>query len=521
MELCDRYLHELINIDPTVNDFFLFEKYLDKKHIQPDIYSEKHYKKLHDLDLKYEKILKDKKNHNIYDKILLRDINYSIHMETEYEIYMYIPINLNENILVDYVTECSGNGSYVFNNKNDFIAFMKRLKVLDTITKEILEKMRNGIKNKVCLPRRTVDRMLETISDIIKNRLYKNDSKNKPVNWEKTVDKHLVDNLKVLRDFLITEYYPSTHEGKLGLCSYRGGKDAYVKNIQQLTFSNIKPDDVIKLGYSELERLINEKKRLEKSMNIKDIDSSVKKYTFEDKKPIFDHLKKIRKKLSKQIFNKYFHGKYLEKDYYKIKSIPLENKRMFAYYVPADLKNKTKGTFYINTFKPNNINKHELYVLSLHEGIPGHHLQITRQNNSEKPSYLKMGDDGYAEGWGLYCENLGDYKDDYEYYYKLQYEILRSLRLVIDPGIHYYGWDYQKCFDVSKKYLTNHTDEEIDKSILRYMNMPGQAVTYKLGEKAFLYVREKLLKKGFDIKDIHEIMLESGPCPLEFFVNLV
>ena len=98
---------------------------------------------------------------------------------------------------------------------------------------------------------------------------------------------------------------------------------------------------------------------------------------------------------------------------------------------------------------------------------------------------------------------------------------IRSLRLVIDPGIHYYGWDYQKCFDISKKYLTNHTDEEIDKTILRYMNMPGQAITYKLGEKAFLYIREKLLKSGFNIKDIHEIMLESGPCPLEFFVNLV
>ena len=277
MELCDRYLHDLINIDPTINDFFLFEKYLDKKHIQPDIYSEKHYTKLHALDLKYKKILKDKKNLTFYDKILLRDIEYNIHMEKEYEIYMYIPINLNENILVDYVTECSGNGSYNFDHKNDYIAFIKRLKILDTITKEIIDKMKNGMKNKVCLPRRTVDRMLETFSDIFKNRLYENNSKNKPTNWDKTVDKHLVDNLKKLRDFLITEYYPFTHEGKLGLCSYSGGKDAYVKIAQQLTFSTITPDDIIKLGYNELERLIKEKKRLEKSMKIKDIDNSVKK----------------------------------------------------------------------------------------------------------------------------------------------------------------------------------------------------------------------------------------------------
>ena len=158
-------------------------------------------------------------------------------------------------------------------------------------------------------------------------------------------------------------------------------------------------------------------------------------------------------------------------------------------------------------------------MLSLHEGIPGHHLQILKQNRLKTPDYLKLGDDSYSEGWALYCENLGDYKDDFQYYYKLQYEILRSLRLIIDPGIHYFGWGYQKCSNLLKDYLPNYTEKQIDKAILRYMNDPGQAITYKIGEKVFLHTIHKLIEKGHNIKDIHEKILNAGPMPIEFLVD--
>ena len=165
----------------------------------------------------------------------------------------------------------------------------------------------------------------------------------------------------------------------------------------------------------------------------------------------------------------------------------MESDRYFAYYTPSSLKNVgKKGTFHINTSRPEIINKYELYVLSLHEGIPGHHFENEYNTKSSIPDYLKIGDTSYSEGWGLYCENLGDYKDDYEYYFKLQYEILRSLRLILDTAIHYFNWPYDKCFQLMKKHLPYYTDRQIDKAILRYMNDPGQAITYKIGEKAFL-----------------------------------
>tara|TARA_B100000686_G_scaffold320945_1_gene373153 strand:- start:1087 stop:2628 length:1542 start_codon:yes stop_codon:yes gene_type:complete len=512
MELCDQYLHELIKINPTINDFFLKEDYFSKRHIQPNIYSEDFYKELHQLDKKYLKIIEKKKEQTFYDKILLRDIKYNIHMETQYNIYMYIPINQNNNLLIEYVTECNGSGLYQFKKRKDYVDFMKRLKVLPQVTEEIILKMKNGINNKVCLPRRTVDKMIENIQDILTLKLYKHLLKNKlkPKDWDKTVEKYLSSSLQKLLTFLMNEYYLHTDE-KIGLCAYKNGKDAYQKIIQYETFDAITPKQVYDLGWMELKRINKEKERLEKKLDMKNI----KKYM--DGKEIITRLKKIRSTLQTTIFPRYFHGTIKDKDLYRVKKVKPVDKHMFAYYVPPNLKGTNKGVFYINT---TSVNQYELYVLSLHEGIPGHHFEITYHNNLSIPDYIKLGNTGYSEGWGLYCENLGDYKDNYEYYFKLQYEIQRSLRLIIDTGIHFFGWTYEKCFQLMRKHLT-YPDEQIHNEIIRYMDQPGQAITYKLGEKAFLYVRETLLRKGYNIKDIHQIMLDIGPCPIEFLVNAI
>ena len=131
MELCDKYLHEMIEINPTFNDFFLKEEYLSKRHIQPNIYSENYYVKMNKLDNKYLKILKNKKCLSKYDKLLLNDVKFNIHMEEEYEIYYYIPIDLMGNLLVSYVTESSGNGDFSFKIKKDYDDFIGRLKSMN------------------------------------------------------------------------------------------------------------------------------------------------------------------------------------------------------------------------------------------------------------------------------------------------------------------------------------------------------------------------------------------------------
>ena len=208
------------------------------------------------------------------------------------------------------------------------------------------------------------------------------------------------------------------------------------------------------------------------------------------------------------------------KELYDIVPISDQNMDMTAYYMGPNKGNKGKGTFFVNILHPEKISKYELLVLSIHEGIPGHHYEGYITYKSCKPDYIKNTlYSGYSEGWAMYCETLFEYTNFKEYYYALQYKIERSLRLIIDTGIHYYGWDYDKCFAYMKKYFKYESDTFIKDQIIRYSSNPGQALTYKIGEQVILYLKKEFMKKNNDIKSFHKIILDIGPCPLEMLIK--
>jgi prolyl oligopeptidase len=515
MNISSDYINEYYKINPTINDFFLKEEWNKKSHIQPNIYSEDYYKKLNDLDKKYFKLLNKKECLSFEDKLLYNNLDYDIHLEEDYEIYMYIPINSMNNLLFDYISEANGNGSFIFEKREDYDIFLQRIKSLTPITDELIKKMKNGIKNKVTLYRGEVNQMINNIKEVLASKLY---YKKKVLisrkKWDEEIDKYLVNNLNKLMLFLINEYFEHT-DYKFGLQKYKGGKKLYKKIVEYNTYKGLTPEEIHKIGLKELTKLKKEKYILE--LNYK------QKKTFKNKKEILDYLKKLQKRTIEEVHNKNFHGKINKKDLYKIKSIPKENERTFAYYISPDMKNKRKGTFYIDTSSPSTIDKNELYVLSLHEGIPGHHYQINYKiKYSDLSDYRKVTSyNSYSEGWALYCENMGKYnkKNLDEYYHKVKYDMHRCVRLVIDTGIHYFGWSYDKCFKFMKDNL-QHKDVMVHKEILRYNNLPGQALTYKIGEKTFLYLKNKYLKKGGKIKDFHQIIMEVGPCPLDMLVDI-
>ena len=435
-----------------------------------------------------------------------------------------MPVNLLDNILIDYVTDCGGDGNYLFNTPLDYECFIKRLKSLPKITHSIIEKMKDGIKNKKTLYEKTVTYMINNINDILKNKSYLHKKKSSKTNkLNKYINDYLVKNLEKFLFFLRDEYYKHTSK-KFGLYQYKGGKSAYLELIRYSTFKDITPDILMDVGKKELDRLTKEKINIQKKLKVCDINSYVKKnksFYYNDKKSILTDLKNIQKRVKNDVYSKYFHGILQDEDMYDIKSTPVESNHAIAYYISSDLKNSKKGRFYINTSKPETVNKYELYVLSLHEGIPGHHYEINYHLKSEKHDLLKFHNFvGYTEGWGLYCEGLGDYENDIERYFKIQYDIHRSLRLIVDTGIHYFGWDYDKCFQKMKDNLT-FSDEQINKELLRYIDLPGQAITYKVGEKTILYLRDILMKQGLSIQDFHEIIMKIGPCPLEIMLDKI
>ena len=181
------------------------------------------------------------------------------------------------------------------------------------------------------------------------------------------------------------------------------------------------------------------------------------------------------------------------------------------------------GWYYVNLYQPEVRPKFEMEVLSVHESVPGHHLQISlAQELTGLPAFRRNGGfTAFIEGWGLYAERLGYdmglYQDPYSRYGQLVYDMWRAVRLVVDTGIHYFGWSRQKAIDY---FTTNAAKSEADiiNEIDRYIGWPGQALAYKIGQMKMLELRgeaEKALGEDFDIRAFHDHMLGAGALPLD------
>jgi len=247
---------------------------------------------------------------------------------------------------------------------------------------------------------------------------------------------------------------------------------------------------------------------------------------------------------------KHIHGLLLEifsvlpKAPYVIIPIPAEVAPSFpgAFYLAPSKDGSRPGTFYINTYRPETRKRYEAVALSLHEAEPGHHLQgaLTIERGSDL-SFRRFMEDrkyyeapssfpkntAYVEGWGLYAEFLGEelkvYKSHYDMAGRLSHEMFRACRLVVDTGIHAFGWSRDKAI----KFVNSHTAlslHDIEKEIDRYITWPGQACGYKIGELKLKELRkkaEKALGVKFDLRDYHTTVASMGGVPLDFLENQI
>jgi prolyl oligopeptidase len=209
---------------------------------------------------------------------------------------------------------------------------------------------------------------------------------------------------------------------------------------------------------------------------------------------------------------------------YGLRQIPahIAPKATSAYYFPSAGDGTRAGFYYVNTYDLKSRPLYEYEALSLHEAVPGHHLQLALQMELDLPNFRRFGGvTAFIEGWALYSERLGlemgFYQDPYSDFGRLIFEMWRATRLVVDTGMHYLGWTRQQAID----YMVENTALSllnITNEVDRYIAWPGQAISYKIGEIKIRELRnsaEQALGPRFDVRQFHGIILENGGIPLD------
>lgn len=324
-----------------------------------------------------------------------------------------------------------------------------------------------------------------------------------------------------------------------GVWKLPDGEAYYAHRLKMMTTTDLTADEIHAIGLSEVARIQNEMRDIMKSVGFEgDLQAfftylqTDPKFTYEDS----DEGREAYLRDATAIIDT-MKGE-LDSVFLRKPKADLEVKRVEpfrekaggkAFYNRPAADGSRPGYYYANLYKITDMPKYQMEALAYHEGIPGHHMQIAISQELEGiPKFRKFGSyTAFTEGWGLYSEYLpkemGFYQDPYSDFGRLAMEIWRAARLVVDTGIHHKKWTREEAI----KYLTDNTpnpENDCRKAIERYIVMPGQATAYKIGMLKILEERARSkaeLGEEFDIREFHDVILASGPIPLDVFENQV
>jgi uncharacterized protein (DUF885 family) len=331
-----------------------------------------------------------------------------------------------------------------------------------------------------------------------------------------------------LHEFFVQSYLPNARE-TIALRDLPDGKAWYAYSVRTSTTTSLTPEQIHELGLAEVKRIRKEMDKVIAQTGFKGSFAQFSKFLrtdprfyYSDAESLLKGYRDIAKRADPELARLF--GK-LPRLPYGVKAVPAyaEKSQTTAYYEEGSSKAGRPGWFFANTYALNTRPKWELEPLTLHEAVPGHHLQLSlAQEMEEAPEFRKYGGyTAFVEGWGLYAESLGEemgfYKDPYAKYGQLTYEMWRAIRLVLDTGIHSMAWSRQQAIDY---FLANSSkiEHDITVEVDRYIVMPGQALAYKIGELKFKELRDfstRELGEKFDIRSFHDELLDSGALPLD------
>jgi uncharacterized protein (DUF885 family) len=330
-----------------------------------------------------------------------------------------------------------------------------------------------------------------------------------------------------LHDYVASAYIPACREN-IAATALPNGAAAYAFHVRWQTTTNLTPQQIHEIGLAEVKRIRAEMDKVIASAGFKgsfhDFTEFLRtdaSFYYEKPEDLVNGYRVIAKKIDPELAHVF--GK-LPRLTYGVCLIPefKAPSQTTAYYQPGATQAGRPGCYFVNTYNLHARPKWEMEALTLHEAVPGHHLQISlAQEMEDTPEFRKhVGYSAFVEGWALYSESLGEeiglYRDPYSKFGQLSYEMWRAVRLVVDTGMHAMGWTREQAIQFFKD-NTGKTDQDITVEVDRYIVWPGQALAYKLGQLKIRGLRteaERRLGASFNARAFHDAVLEQGAVPL-------
>lgn len=431
-----------------------------------------------------------------------------------------------------------------FEKESDYEAWLTRMETFPTYADQTIELMREGMRRGVVHSRvimKRVPRQVEAqiVEDPVQSMFYQPfaafpDSVPAEVQdrCREKANRLILDSINPayerLLAFLNDEYLSACYE-QVGFWQMPDGRDFYAFEARRFTTTDLTPDEIHEIGLREVARIRAEMERIVAQVEWKgtfreflDHLRNDPQFYYKNPQELLSAYQALCKRIDPHLVKLF--GR-LPRMPYGVEPIPdqMAPDTTTAYYRAPAADGSRAGTYFVNLYKPESRPKYEMEVLSAHEAVPGHHLQIAlAMELSDLPEFRRYsGYTSYVEGWALYSESLGEelglYQDPYSKFGQLTYEMWRAVRLVVDTGIHHKRWTRQRAID----FFADNTPKailDIENEIDRYIAWPGQALAYKIGELKIKELRAKAeaeLGDRFDIRAFHDTILANGAVTLD------
>ncbi len=539
------YWQESLALHPLQATFVGDRRYNDQL---PNLFSAEYRQAEHTFNVKWLARIRavDISTLNSEDQLSVEIFRRNLDRELEGERFpdYLLPINQFNNIANTMVQLGSGAGEQPFKTVQDYENWLKRASRVPVLFNQAVANMREGVVKGVVQPTVLIKKAVAQLNaitvdapeqslfwkpiDAFPEDFSEADKRRLTGRYYRVIGEQLLPAYVQLRDYLRDEYLPKTRDS-VGLDQLPNGAAWYDYRVKTITTTDLTPAQIHELGLSEVARIqksmkqVMEQLRFNGELNVFfDYANTDARFAFDSEAELLKYYGALYSRVQAGVPRLFAVEPQAKFEIRPVEAFRAQAQAAGSYQRPSE-DGSRPGIFYVNTYDLPSRKTWSAESLFLHEAIPGHHFQIAiQQELPELPAFRRFGRfTAFSEGWGLYAESLGKdlgvYTDPWQYFGRLQAELFRAVRLVVDTGLHSMGWTRQQVI----AYMMANAGESETQAIAeteRYIAIPGQALAYKIGELKILELRakaQKALGGRFDIRDFHTQVLKDGAVPLD------